>query len=220
VIRALVCGEEGLETEFQGTLLSRNDVELHHASSLEQARAFAAAFQPHLVLVDRDLPGAEKIVVALRQEATTRSCSIVVIARGDFDSKDAELLEAGANAVLRLPAEPAWDERLNRLMSVPGRREVRLPVRFEVMGTWGQEPVLALALNLSLHGMLAEAHASLQVGDELVIRFEIPTSVTPISGTGRVVRKASLSRIGLEFVELEGDSPQALGAFLTSEGRL
>jgi CheY-like chemotaxis protein len=220
VIRALVCSQDGLEAEFQGTMLSRQDVELHHAATLDQARRLAASLQFHLVLVDRDLEGSEALVQALRQEAPTRSCSIVGIARGDFDTKDAELLEAGANALLRLPAEPNWDERLKRLVSVPGRRDVRLPVRLEVVGNWGQQPILALALNLSLHGMLAEAHSELEVGDELTVRFDLPTSDSPISGIGRVVRKASLSRVGLEFLELRGESPQALGAFLAAEAGL
>jgi hypothetical protein len=220
VIRALVCASNGLEAEFQGTMLSRAEVELHYASTLAEARLLALAVQPHLVVVDRDLEEAEKLVATLRQEPPTRSCSIVGIARGDFEVKDAELLEAGANALLRLPAEPDWDERLRRLVSVPGRRDVRLPVRLEVVGTWGQQPILALALNLSLHGMLAEAQSGLEVGDELSVRFDLPTSDSPISGIGRVVRKASLSRIGLEFLELRGESPQALGAFLASEGGL
>jgi CheY-like chemotaxis protein len=220
MIRALLCGAESFEADLQGSLLSREGVEIHKAQTLEEAREIAATVNLHLILVDQDLPGVERIVVGLRRELPTRACSIVAVARGDFDPKDAEVLEVGANAVLRLPVAPEWDVRLTRLVSVPGRRDVRIAVGFKVRGLWGEVPIPALALNLSLHGMLAEAQTELQVGDEIGLSFEVPTSPVAISGTGRVVRKAGPTRVGLEFVELDGESPQELGAFLAAEGGL
>ena len=72
----------------------------------------------------------------------------MVAARGDFDPSEVELLEAGANAILRLPAGPEWDERLPRLMDVPVRREARFTVHFDVEAAAGAEdPAAALAIN-------------------------------------------------------------------------
>jgi CheY-like chemotaxis protein len=220
VIRVLMFAPDGMESELQGSLLSREDVELHRVETLEAAQEVTRRLPVHLILVDRDLPSSEKIVATLRKESPTRSSSIVAIARGDFISQEAEILEAGANAVLRLPVAPDWDLRLTRLVSIPGRREVRLAVRFKVYGLWGEEKVPALALNLSLNGMLVEAQTELKVGDEIGLTFEVPTSDTLISGKGRVVRKAGSLRVGLEFLELEGTSPRELGEFLASESGL
>ena len=220
MIRALLCGGDSFEGDLQGSLLAREGVEIHKARTLEEAREIAVGMNLHLILVDQDLPDVERIVVGLRQQEPTRSCSIVAVARGDFDPKDAAVLEVGANAVLRLPVAPEWDVRLTRLVSVPGRRDVRIAVGFKVRGLWGEVPIPALALNLSLHGMLAEAQADLQVGDEIGLTFEVGTDPVRISGTGRVVRKASPTRVGLEFVDLEGASPQELGAFLATESGL
>ena len=40
--------------------------------------------------------------------------------------------ESEANAILRLPAGPEWNGRLERLMAVPVRKDARFPVSFDV----------------------------------------------------------------------------------------
>jgi CheY-like chemotaxis protein len=220
VIRALLCGPEGFEAELQGTILSRDDVEVRRVLDLEAASALAKDMKPHLVLVDVTIPLAEQLVTALRAEAPTRTASIVGISRGDLLGNDASILEAGANAVLRLPVAPEWDLRLTKLVSIPGRREVRLAVRLKIFGVYGEERIPAMALNMSLTGMLAEAEATLNVGDELGLTFELPTSPVTITGMGRVVRNAGTYRVGVEFVQLDGEAHKELGAFLAGDGGL
>jgi hypothetical protein len=68
--------------------------------------------------------------------------------------------------------------------------------------------------------MLVEVDRRIQVGDEVGLRFDLPTNGAEIVGTARVVRRAGPSRVGLEFLELEGDSNHSLGKFLDAEGGL
>ena len=121
-----------IDADLGGTLLFRQDVERQVFAKQDEARMFAVAARPRLVIVDRDLPWAGRFVAALREDASTRGLSVVVMARGDFDPGEVELLEAGANAILRLPAGPEWNERLQRLMDVPARKDARFPVSFQV----------------------------------------------------------------------------------------
>src|SRR5262245_44800044 len=132
---ALLVSLVELEAELGHTLLWRHDVERHVAPRLEEARTMAIAARPDIVVVDRDVGRAEQVVRALRQEPATRQASMVILARGDFDPSEVHLLEAGANAVLRIPAGPEWDDRLTKLMSVPVRREARFPIHMQV-DTW------------------------------------------------------------------------------------
>jgi hypothetical protein len=172
----------------------------HMAGRLEDARMMALAAKPEVILIDRDLPRAEKLVVALREDPSTRRMSLVIFARGDFDPGEVAFLEAGANAILRLPAGPDWDERLTRLFHVPVRKEARFPVQFAVDATAGPGTVFpALALNLSLHGMLMESNLEVEVGQELTFLFHLPGSAQAAATRGVVMRKAAPTQYGIEF---------------------
>ena len=113
---ALICTQKDLGVDLGQTLLWRNGVERQVVGHQEEALLVAMAARPQLVVVDRDLPGAGRLVTGLREDPLTRQLSIVVVARGDFDPAEVELLEAGANAILRIPAGPEWNDRLQRLI--------------------------------------------------------------------------------------------------------
>ena len=216
---ALICTQADLEPELGHTLLWRAGVERHLAGRLEDARMMAVAARPDIVVVDRELPRSDKLVAALREDPTTRGLSIVVAARGDFDPSEVELLEAGANAILRLPAGPEWDERLPRLMDVPTRREARFTVHFDVDAVGVGNPEAALAMNLSMSGMLLESPVPLAVGDEIQLRFQIPGSESSVATTARVVRVAAAGQYGVEFHRVEADASAQLRAFVAGAER-
>jgi CheY-like chemotaxis protein len=210
----LVCSQDELEPDLSGTLLWRRDIERHFARRLEEARMLALAARPSVVLVDRDLPQSAVLIAQLRQDPATRGLSIAVLSRGDFDPGEVELLEAGANAILRLPPGPDWDARLLSLLQVPVRREIRIPVQFAVEAAAGGPAVPALALNISAHGMLMESHARLTVGDELQMCFELPEPVAVVTGRARVVRQAAATQHGVAFLSLDGDGRARVESFV------
>jgi CheY-like chemotaxis protein len=216
MVSVLICTHNDLQNDLGHTLLWRHDVDRHLASRLDEARMMALAARPNVVVVDRDLPWAARLVSALREEPSTRGLSIVVVARGDFDPGEVELLEAGANAILRLPVDEGGDGRLQRLVDVPARKDARFSVSFRVdaytAGAPGPEP--ALALNLSRSGLLMEASSSLDVGDRLELQFVPGEEPPPVRVRGRVVRLASPSRYGIEFTDLEADVSDRLLRFL------
>jgi CheY-like chemotaxis protein len=216
MVSALICTHAELEGELGHTMLWRHDVDRHFASRLEEAQMMALAARPSIVVVDRDLPWAGRLVAALREESSTRGLSIVVVARGDFDPAEVELLESGANAILRLPFDEDSDRRLERLVNVPLRKEARFSVSFQVdayaAGAGRPEP--GLALNLSLHGMLMQTPAPLRVGEEVELEFTLGEDPSPVRVGGRAVRQAGGSQYGIEFTDVEADLAARLGRFL------
>jgi CheY-like chemotaxis protein len=213
VPRALLCFSGDVQNELGHTLLWRQDTERHLAKRLEEARMMLVAAQPDIVVVDRDLPWADRLISAVREDPKTRRISIVVAARGDFDPAEVALLEAGVNAILRLPAGADWDGRLERLLHVPVRREGRFSVHFRVEAfSASGAPVPGLALNLSLHGMLLETSVGLGIGDEVRLHFALPGS-EPIDTRGRVVRLAGGDRYGVEFEEVNAHGREAIHRF-------
>ena len=214
---ALICSQAEMDAELGHTLLWRAGMERHVATRLEDARMMAVAARPDIVVVDRELPRSDRLVAALREDPSTRGVSIVVAARGDFEPGEVDLLEAGANAILRLPAGPEWDERLPRLLDVPERREARFTVHFDVDAGGGPgEPASATALNLSVSGMLLESPVALAVGDEVELRFRIPDEDALLAATARVVRLAGPGQYGVEFRRVAGDASDRLRAFVTA----
>ncbi|HXB57400.1 MAG TPA: PilZ domain-containing protein [Vicinamibacteria bacterium] len=218
----LLCSTSDLEGDLGQTLLWRDDIARVVATRVDYARTLAVAARPQMALVDRDLSGAGELIADLRRDPMTRPLSIVVMGRGDFDAGELDLLEAGANAILRLPAGPEWDDRLVKLIQVPTRRETRFAVHFEVEADTGSPRTsgLALALNLSVRGMLIQSSLPLGIGDDLDLGFRLLDTDPPVAVLGRVVRQAKGERFGVEFHRFAADGEervaQFVGAFATS----
>ena len=211
---ALICTEVDLDELLADTLLWRESVERRYAAGLAEARASAADLQPGLVLIDRDASWAERLVRGLRRGLQTRRLSIAVLAQGDFDLTEIDLLEAGANAILRLPPGPGWDERVTRLIHVPPRREARFPVFVDIEAQAGVRSSMATAVNLSERGMLIECSFPLRVGDDIDFRFRLPESDEQVVGTAQVVRVGPRRRYGIEFYGLEGKGVEIVRLFV------
>jgi CheY-like chemotaxis protein len=212
----LLCSEATFDSELGDTLVWREEIARHLARSVDEALTQARATRPELVLVDRDVPQACRLVEELRRDMRTRRNSIVVVARTDFEAVEVDLLEAGANAILRLPATPEWDDRLARLIAVPVRREVRFPVQFELEARTevGVHAAVAQALNISSSGILIETDFELHVGDDIDLRFYLAELDQAVVGCGRVVRHAGRRRYGVEFWGLEGEGAETVARFI------
>ncbi len=214
----LLCGGPELEAELAGSPVMAGGIERHRAAKLEEAQTLALAARPELVLIDIGMPRAVALVEGLRAEASTRRLSIAVLARGDFDPGELAFLEAGANAILRLPADDSWAERVRRLMEISVRKAARLPISFAV-GMHPRDssaPIPATVLNLSATGMLLESTYELSVGDEASLEFTLPGEPASTSLVGRIVRRAGARQFGLEFVALEAEARDALSRFLAA----
>jgi CheY-like chemotaxis protein len=215
----LICSHGDVKEDLGGTLLWRDDIERHVVAKMEEAQMLAVAARPRLVVIDRDLPWAARILTALRADPSTRALSLVVMARGDFDPAEVELLEDGANAILRLPAGPEWNERLERLMDVPVRKEARFPVSFDVETSInGGGPANAQAVNLSASGMLIETEVALNVQDDVQLQVGLPVSIDPLRIPAHVVRLAAPSQYGVEFRSLGPLESRRIKGYLATLG--
>jgi hypothetical protein len=202
----LICATDALSEELRGTLVWRDDMSRHVASRFQEALVAAVAERPDLIVVDSALAEADRLVSDLRLEAATATVSIAVFARPDEPS-DTRFLDAGANAVLRLPAGPEWDEKLGPLLLISGRRATRIPVELELQASAGQDaPRLnGTVLNVSETGMLLEADVALPLDVDLQFRIRLDDRMDPVVGKARVVRRDGHHCRGVRFVKLEGD---------------
>ena len=72
MVSVLICTHSELEKELGHTMLWRQDVDRHLVTRLEEALMMALAARPTIVVVDRDLPWAGRLVKALREDPSTR----------------------------------------------------------------------------------------------------------------------------------------------------
>lgn len=220
-LTALILAPAPLDDELATTVLWRRNVERYAAASLQEARTVARGGRPDILVVDQRMFDAVSVVAQLRQDPLTRGLSIVVLARGDFDTSEVALLEAGANAILRLPPGPDWDDRLVRLIHVPLRRASRFPVHVRVdseLSVAGQIfPVIAL--NVSVNGMLVESQQKFRIGDDVQFAFHLPEIGGVVAGSGTVVRLAGPAGLfGVELTHVEGDGRVRIKQFVEIAG--
>ncbi len=213
----LICASESVERELHASPVWRNDLDRAVARNPTEALAQAGVLKPRLIVVDRDLQLSEFLVRQLRVREASRDASILIVAAGEMSSDELGLLDAGANAVLRLPPGPEWDARVEALLHVPTRKDARIDVDLRVVGEAGDAAIRGRALNVSSTGMLVQTASALSVSSELRFRLELPgfaTSTGEIDGRARVIRQAASGEYGMLFLEMEPIGAEMLRRFL------
>ncbi len=226
--KVLIVSRVDLTPELGRTVLWRDGIERLFAPSATPALEIARSEDPRLVVVDgADADAALDLIGRLRGGDGTRACSIVVVSRSPALADADALRHAGANLVLAGEADPAlWDSRLDELLDVPKRLDARIRVRFEVWSRFdaADAPIEAVALNISLRGLLLETDEPLDIGTNLDLRFQLPGEDDELRAVGRVVREAEPApdgrcRAGIELMILRGDARERLRAFTAAEAR-
>jgi DNA-binding response OmpR family regulator len=212
--RVLLCADEATQRQLAGTAVSRDAFEVYAVTTVAQGIGVALKITPRLIVVDSELADAEFLVRQLRGRAETKTASIAVVARGEPSMEELGLLDAGVNAVLRLPPNAEWDARIESLLSIPTRKEIRLHVDLRLVA---EAPAIkGRVLNLSATGMLVESVEELSVGSEAQFRLELPgfaTSTGEVSGRARVVRAAARF-YGLQFVSIDEGGSELIRRFM------
>jgi CheY-like chemotaxis protein len=192
----LIVSSRALDAELGRTVLWRADIERVFARDADAALETARSAAPSLTVVDAsDRETALALIRRLRQDTAIHSTAIVALTRAPGADDEEAFRGAGANLVLAGPVSPVlWDVRLGELLSIPPRRELRVPVLLElwVVGP-EQEPLAGLGLNISVHGMLVETERPLEVGCKLDLAFGLPGRPEELRVVGQVVRDAGFA---------------------------
>lgn len=211
----LICAAEDPSATLAGTFLGRQGIRRLWLSQASDILAETRRQRPRLVLVDREFPGARALFEALAREAAAAPLTLAVLAPSDPSLTELDLVEAGAHAVLRLPAGAAWEATLENVLPVTLRREHRFPVYFEVQARRGSSGAagLAVVLDLAVGGALVQCESEWVVGDVVELRFRLPSSSRPVVAAGNVVRRTG-TRYGVRFQWLSGAAAEDLRALL------
>src|SRR5260370_3175709 len=218
--KVLIVGSADLGRDLERTILWADGVERALVSTPSGALDVARSFVPSVVVMDgADVPAALSLLRRLRENAGTRRSSIVVVSR-ESGLPEEELRQAGANLVLTGPVDPPlWNTHLGELLIMSRRLGTRLPVHVVPRSDDGAgEPILAVARDISVGGMLLETKASLAPGTILDLRFTLPHGAGAARAVGSVVRGSGNTggRSGIRFLSFEGNVRDRLHATLAA----
>jgi hypothetical protein len=213
----LIWGRPGLESDLSHTLFWREDLERYVTERADEARMLAFATEPHIVVVERDLPGAEELIASLRSRSLPHPISIVALSHVAAAPADDEPETGPVDAILSLPPGPEWDDRLDRLLQMPTRKQERFDVHIDVETSLRQKPAAhrGLVLNMSAGGILVECPGlQLHPGDDVALSLAIP-GPGRVEGRARVVRQPFEERLGLRFEAFSGDGDARVRSYLS-----
>jgi len=226
----LFAGFDGRSLMIEAPVLKRSGCELSEQPSGEAVLTALVASQTNLVVLGPRLPDMSlpEVIRRIREEPRARNVSIMVLLpTGEPTNAETTMVEAGANAALRRPLSPGHLEHwLVKLLEVPRRMQIRVPVRGQVVATpraGGGGLFHGLSRNLSVNGLLLASrdHLSREVDVELEIRFE--DSAPSVRALGRVVRSASevgwpYTGYGIEFLLVPPGSREIISSLVSKGG--
>ena len=221
--RVLIVASPATVSELERTVLWRSGIERVFAVGHDPLQSIRGT-SPQMVLLGDDVSGGTvDLLREIRKHSDTKRVSVAVIAQQPDLAREDALRKAGANVVFAGEVVPClWDGWLEQLLSVPPRRDARLPVRFEVWCHSGSEgeAVEGMSVNLSLKGMLLETEHPAEIGSRLDLRFRLPGDTEDLRTVGQVVREEPTQppRLGVSFLILRDSAREKIRAFVASQG--
>lgn len=214
-LKLLVVEDDELNLELMGEVLSSLKAEVTPVRDSEQAAAMVKQGRFDGIFMDLEMPSMHGFELAgrIRESSWNRSTPIVVVTGSDEKATMQQAFAKGANFFLQKPIDR---QKLTRLFrAVRGmflenrRRNMRVPLRTDIMCSEGARTHRGMTWNLSMGGMLIETGATLKPGDSVRLSFRLPVSSEQIEAAGSVVW-SSASRQGIRFTKLTDQNMRAI----------
>ena len=216
------------DVQFLGTtrgVLNQFHVTPNIVGDCDAALAMIRTHEFDAIVVDwREISDLGDFLRAVRRSKLNQECVLVAIVRDLLDLRQA--FAAGVHFLIHKPASVVQIERCLRaayFASVARRRKQhREPVNIAASVSTRKQPFAEVAVvNLSeggarLHTMSAsDAPGTLNVGDEIDLRFALPETNEMLQCAGTVVWMSTTGDAGIRFTHIADHERQALEQWLT-----
>lgn len=214
-LKLLVVEDDELNLELMGEVLSSLKAEVTPVRDGEQAAALVKQGRFDGIFMDLEMPTMHGLELTgrIRESPWNKATPIVVVTGCDEKSTMQQAFARGANFFLQKPIDR---QKLTRLFrAVRGmflenrRRNMRVPLRTDIMCSEGARTHRGTTWNLSMGGMLIETGAALKPGDSVRLSFRLPVTSEQIDAVGSVVW-TSASRQGIRFTKLTDQNMRAI----------
>jgi len=222
-VTVLIADDLKFFLEIEKSYLRRGGFEVLTATSGEEAVEVARRRQPHLVLLDLEMPKMDGAAAcaAMRAVASLQATPIIIMSATGTTQNRERCLKAGCTEFVAKPEKP--DELLGivaRILSIKKREAKRITVVFNVTGTHASRQVIGQAKDLGGKGLLLETSTAISVGSVLELEFYLPGTRSQVKVKAKVVRAGKTAdgapQAGVEFIDLSQADQEAILDYVTS----
>lgn len=205
---------------FQETILRRRDMLIMTALAGSEGLIKARAEKPNLIIFAYDLfdMTAPEFCREIRSHDITRAISLLLVCDREHHEHGDLCLSAGCNDVIFRPLhKPELDEKVERLTSIPVRRQLRTITKIEVSLEKNGRFVLGRSINISSTGMLIEVDRMLPQEGPMRLHFYLPADPKPLQVMAEVLRaefSGSMSKYGMRFVDPTEEDRERISRFV------
>ncbi len=201
---------------FQETILRRRGVTITTALAGSEGVEKAKKEQPQIIIFGFDLfdMTAPEFCREIRAEESTKMISLLLVCDREKTEYADLCLSAGCNDIIYRPLERRdLDEKVERLTSIPVRRQLRTLTRIEVSLEKNGRFVIGRTLNISANGMLVELDRVLPSEDKVRLHFYLPGDAKPLQLEAEILRaefSGTMAKYGLRFLNAGPDEKKRI----------
>ena len=189
------------------TILRRRDTVILTALAGSEGLAKAHEEQPQLIIFGFDLfdMTAPEFCREIRENEATRGISLLLICDRNTEEHRDLCMSAGCNDFIFRPLQKReLDQKVEKLTSIPVRRQLRTITKIEVSMEKNGRFVLGRSMNISSNGMLLEVDRVLPADGMVRLHFYLPGDPKPLQLQAEILRAefaGTNAKYGLKFVE-------------------
>jgi len=194
---------------FQETLLRRRHNEVFSAMAGSEAIQKARDRKPHLIMFVYDLFDmfAPEFCREIRNNAETRGTSLLLVADRNSPEQVDLCMTAGCNDIVFRPLDRReLDEKIEKLTSIPVRRQLRTITKIELSVERNGRFILGRSVNISSNGMLFEVERVLPGQGDVRVHFYLPGDPLPLQLGAEILRaefNGSTPKYGVRFLSIK-----------------
>jgi CheY-like chemotaxis protein len=205
---------------FQETILRRRDMQIMTALAGSEGLSKARMEKPNLIIFGYDLfdMSAPEFCREIRGDDSTRAISLLLVCDRDHHEHGDLCLSAGCNDVIFRPLQkPELDEKVERLTSIPVRRQLRTITKIEISLEKDGRFLLGRSVNISSTGILLEVDRVLPQDGPLRLHFYLPADPKPLAVLAEVLRaefSGARGKYGMRFIDLNEEDRERVSRFV------
>lgn len=205
---------------FQETILRRRDMLIMTSLAGSEGIVKARNERPNLIIFGYDLfdMSAPEFCREVRGDEEIKMTSLLLVCDRAHTEHGDLCLAAGCNDVIFRPLQKReLDQKVEKLTSIPVRRQLRTITKIEVSLEKNGRFILGRSLNISANGMLLEVDKMLPQDAPVRLHFYLPGDPKPLQLQAEILRAefpGTTPRYGVRFLEANDSDRDRIERFV------